>query len=357
MSDDDWRLVLARIADPDALDASARAHGALKRRREVRDGQTLLRLALAYGPGGQSLRGEAAWAEASGVAALSDVALLKRLRASADWLDVLCGAQLARLAEGAAPAGDAPRCLRLVDGTRIAGPGGRAWRLHLAYDLPAGRLRHLELTDIHGAEALERAPVAPGEIRLADRVYARPDGLRHELSAGGDLIVRLSWKSLRLLDRAGAPFDLTAFLAACPADGAAAAVWVGKARGGATWQPLALRLIAIRKPKAARRKSRERARRASRRNGTRLDARTLAAADYLLLLTSLPAERYPAQAVAGLYRLRWQIELAVKRLKSLLHIDRLPAKDPQLARTWLTAHLLAALAIEGLCQEALDSPP
>nr|MDN1021419.1 transposase [Escherichia coli] len=34
-----------------------------------------------------------------------------------------------------------------------------------------------------------------------------------------------------------------------------------------------------------------------------------------------------AEQVADCYRLRWQIELAFKRLKSLLHLDALRAKN------------------------------
>ena len=53
------------------------------------------------------------------------------------------------------------------------------------------------------------------------------------------------------------------------------------------------------------------------------------------MATSLPVEGYPAEEVLAVYRLRWQIELAFKRLKSLLHIDRLPTHTEQASRSWL----------------------
>jgi hypothetical protein len=350
-SDEDWRLVLAQIAEPAVLESSARERRAPVRRRAVRDGESLLRLALVYGPGGQSLREASAWAEASGLARLSDVALMNRLRGAAAWLGWLCGERLGRAAE-AAPA----RRIRVVDGTRIAGPGGRAWRLHLCCELPGGGLSHVELTDLRGAERLERTPVAAGELRIADRCYARPEALRELLAQGGDVLVRCSWKSLRLLAPEGGRFEPAALYAAAARDGAAEApVPVGKARG--PWSPFAMRLIALRKPPEAGERARAKARRAARRNGNRLDPRTLAACDHVLLLTSLPAESHPIAEIARLYRLRWQIELAIKRLKSILRIDRLPAKDPQLARTWLLAHLLFALAADAFRIEAADSPP
>jgi IS4 transposase len=83
----------------------------------------------------------------------------------------------------------------------------------------------------------------------------------------------------------------------------------------------------------------------------------MTAARYLMVVTSLDAEQYPARKVLALYRMRWQIELAFKRLKSLLRFDRLPAKDKDLARTWLNSHLLLALVLDKLTQQALDSPP
>jgi len=55
--------------------------------------------------------------------------------------------------------------------------------------------------------------------------------------------------------------------------------------------------------------------------------------------------------------MRWQIELAFKRLKSLGGFAALRARDPRLARSWLLAHLIAAVLIEASLGEALDSPP
>ena len=58
-----------------------------------------------------------------------------------------------------------------------------------------------------------------------------------------------------------------------------------------------------------------------------------------------------------LYRLRWQAELAFKRLKSLLNVGHLPKYDPRSSRAWLQAKLLTALLIERLLIESkLFSP-
>ncbi len=94
-SHDNWSAILARIGNAEELDTSARNAGALTRRREIRDAATLLRLGLAYGPGGMSLREVTAWAQLHDVATLSDVALLKRLRNAADWFGILAAQTLA----------------------------------------------------------------------------------------------------------------------------------------------------------------------------------------------------------------------------------------------------------------------
>ena len=94
-SHDNWSAILAHIGKPEELDTSARNAGALTRRREIRDAATLLRLGLAYGPGGMSLREVTAWAQLHDVATLSDVALLKRLRNAADWFGILAAQTLA----------------------------------------------------------------------------------------------------------------------------------------------------------------------------------------------------------------------------------------------------------------------
>jgi IS4 transposase len=53
----------------------------------------------------------------------------------------------------------------------------------------------------------------------------------------------------------------------------------------------------------------------------------------------------------------WDIELAFKRLKSLLHIDKLPTRTEAGGRSWVLAHLILALLTEDISQDFLDTPP
>jgi hypothetical protein len=90
--------VLDRLPPDLDLDALAISSGALKRRREVGDGTTLLRLAMARGPGGLSLNQTATWAAMQGLARLSDPAVKYRLDQAVPFLKALLEQQLAERA-------------------------------------------------------------------------------------------------------------------------------------------------------------------------------------------------------------------------------------------------------------------
>jgi len=355
MLSEGWPALLARLPAAFDLETTARQHRALLRRRGVPDAASLLRLALGYGAYGMSLRVTAGWAGVAAVAALSDVALLKRLRGAADWLQALLDALLAKRVR--LPAGLA-RPLRLVDASSISLPrsAGSVWRLHVGYDPHRTGFSAIELTEASEGESLKRQAVSAGAIYVGDRGYAQAGGLRHVHDGGADFVVRIGWRQLRLRQPGGAAFDLLGTLRRLPDEWGEFAVLLldGLDPG---YAGLPCRLIARRKPPAQAAEQRRRMLQRARERGARPpSAETLEAAQWLVVLTSLaPSES--AEQVLEIYRLRWQVELAFKRIKSLGHIDRLPAKDKQLARSWLYANLIAAVLLDNLAQDLLDSPP
>jgi hypothetical protein len=236
---------------------------------------------------------------------------------------------------------------------------GTDWRVHAVYDLGAGGFSHFELTDKHGAEALDRGAAIRGEIRLADRNYSNAKGLRRLRESVGktgdaDYLVRLRWSSLRLRGADDKKFDLAEHLRNMPADKLTddLVVWVEGA--GA---PMRTRIVIRRKSEEAAQAERQRLLSLARKKGKTLDPRSLLAAGFVVLATSLDAETYPADELLAMYRLRWQIELAFKRLKSLLNLDRLPARTEKGARSWIWAHLILAIATDDYSQGFLDSSP
>jgi hypothetical protein len=353
-----WPAVEACVSQSIDLRATAKASGALVRARGVRDAPSLLRLALAYAVNRMSLRVTAAWAEANGVATLCDVSLLDRLRNAAGWLEQIWQSLLQQRVEAAAlPKLD--RVVRLVDATTVSRPrsAGTEWRLHMEYRPLDGCFGAVMLSDGRESEGFHHFGFRPGELAVGDRGYAKAKGLAQVVADGADFLVRIGWRSLVLLKADGQPLDMLALLRSLPTD-RVSQIPVQVARGAKQRQPLfQARLILAPLPADKAERSRTRAVRKAKRQGRTILAQGSIAARWMILLTSLPADLATAEQLVALYRLRWQIELAFKRLKSLLHIDELTAKDPDLARCWLGANLIAALLIDRMSQDVLDSSP
>lgn len=355
---DSFTELLARLPGQLDLDALAISTKAIERSRKICDGTSLLRLALARGPGGLSLNQTAAWASMGGLAQLSDPAVKYRLDKAADFLKAVMEQQLAARA-GSIALRWPGRSLRIVDGTNISQRAslGTDWRVHAGFDLGTGGFFHLELTDNRGAESLARGVPEVGEVRIADRNYANAGAL-HQLCQQAervDFIVRARWKSFALRTPDGIQFDLIAHLTALGKETTAHEVLVQAVVGKKTHLPL--RLIIQRRTDDEIEKTRHHLRKMASRKQKKLDPRTLVAAKFLILATSLPQETYPAAEVLTVYGLRWQIELAFKRLKSLLHIDQLPTRTTEASRSWLYSHLILALLCDDFAQDFLESSP
>lgn len=349
----DWTNVVSRLGGIASLNTSAHATKAFLRPREIRCAADLLRLILAYCLGGRGLRATAAWAAAVDLTDVSNPAILYRLRQCGDWLTLLIGQLLA----SAVPQPGKGRLIRLVDATCVLKPGpearqnNRLWRVHAAFDLPTERFGCFELTDQHGGEQLDRIPVVKGEIRIGDRVYLQPTRIANVLNRGADVIIRAAWRGARWLDALRKPIELHKELRQA-GERIDRPIWIA-CKGRC---PLALRLIAVRRPASAAEAARRATRQQGRKSGYTPSRKTLEAADWLIVVTSLPANKYSTEDVLALYRLRWRIELAFKRLKSLIELKKPPGIDERSARPWVLAHLLLILLLEPLVDALEDSP-
>lgn len=352
---EDWAQVVSRLGGAALLERSARETKAFLRPREISTAEDLLRLILAYCLGEKGLRLTTAWASAMGLVDISNVALLYRLRQSGDWLCFLIGRLLSR----AAPKAAEGRLIRLIDATTVPKAGahdnrqGRLWRIHSAFDLPHERFGHFELTDETGGETLDRIPVVPGEIRIGDRAYLQPDRMAAVIEAGADILIRANWKNARWIDECGRPVDLLSCLRKAAAIGRLDRPIFIARKGGA---PLALRLVAARKPAKLAAAARRKARKQAKRRGHQISKKTLAAAEWIILVTSLAPEAFTTDDILQLYRLRWRIELGFKRLKSLIGLKGPPGTDERSARPYILAHLLVILLLEPLVDALEDSP-
>lgn len=351
-----WPYLLSFLDTDEPLEDSAKRHGALTRKRRVNTADKLLQLALAYGFCGLSLRQTAAWAESSGIASLSDVALLNRFRKASDWLGHLVATKLAARS-GSRP--QHPLQLVLVDASTISAPGntGTDWRIHLGFDLAAFMISDVKLTDGSGGETLKRYHVARGDVVVADRGYSRRSDLSAVARKHGDFIVRLNWNGVPLTEQDGKTFDIVSGVRSIreAAVGEFHLKLKPDPKQGVTDLPV--RLVAVRKSEAAAAAARKKILHKASKRQTETDPRTLEMAAYVMVITSLSSDRLSAEEVLEIYRFRWQVELVFKRLKSLLDLDGLPAKDVDLARTFIFSKVLAALLLDDLTQAFVSFSP
>jgi hypothetical protein len=360
LSNTDWLRTVERLGGAELLEEEAREFGAFQKARKIKCAVDQLRLVLAYCWGAWGLRLTAAWAEAMGLAALSNVAVLKRLRNSTEWLEQLVCRLLGAGAREAGLAAAKGRPVRLVDATSVAKAGraaresGGRWRIHSVFDLASERFTAFEVTDESEGEVIDRADVIAGEIRVGDRAYLQPDRIAKVLDAGADIVVRAGWNNARWLDGKENRLDLIALLKTSRRKGVIdRPIWIK----GSAKQPLALRLVAIRKPKEARDLAIDKLKRHARDKGRNLRPETLIAAEWVIIVTSLDREEYPLSAISALYRLRWRIEIAFKHLKSGVGLVGPPGEAPRSAKAHILCNLLLALLTEPLIADHLGDSP
>jgi len=278
---------------------------------------------------------------------LSDQAVHDRLRASTVWLQVLLPRLLAREPLPALPSG-----LRLlvIDATDVTAPGQAqtTWRLHAVLDLVSLQVVCVQLTDRRTGETLCNFGFAPEEVVIADRGYSHRRGVAHLLASGGQVIGRYNPHTFPVQDLAGEPLAVAEALADCaPGERRTLAVQF-VAPQGQTYQ---VWIHAYRLPGAAAEAARRRCRREGQKGGYTPKASTLLLAEFILILTSLPPAVLCAETILAVYRCRWQVELLIKRWKSLLALDQLRARaGSRLGSVWLHGKLLYAGLLERRCR-------
>jgi Transposase DDE domain len=319
----------------------AREFKAFVRAKKVKTPAQLLRLVLLYCGLDKSLR-EVAGTFTALYESITDQSVAERLRACGPWVKALLSQMLAPSSETILPTG-----LRFVviDASTVQAPGakGTDHRLHIAMDLVSLEFIEVLVSDVHTGETLKHFPLGPGDVAVTDRGYAQAQGMHEAVQRGAALLVRLNPFSVVLSDAQGQPLSLvealkrqktetirTREVVIASADGEA------QVRG---WVH-AYRL----NPEQAGR-ARQKCRQRHKKGTPKAD--TLYLAGWVVVFTTRPPLVLNAQTIMALYRCRWQVEIAIKRWKSVLDVDALRAKaGSPLAEVWLHGKLLYALMLE-----------
>jgi DDE family transposase len=326
---------------PAASVQMARAFKAFVRAKKVKTPAQLLRVVFLYCGLDKSLR-EVAGTFTALYESITDQSVAERLRACGPWVQAMLRQMVPMAAVEPLPSG---RRFVVIDASSIQAPGatGTDHRLHLAIDLVSLQFLEVLVSDVHTGETLKHFTFAPGDVAVADRGYAQCQGMHAAVAQGADLIVRLNPCSVVLRDTAGTPVELGVTL---------------KRQRMETLRTLAVTLCAaggqheVRGWVHAYRLNAEQANRArhkcrqGHKKGTP-SAASLLLAGWVLVFTTLAPAVLTAQTIMALYRCRWQVEIAIKRWKSVLDVDALRAKATSpLAEVWLHGKLLYALMLE-----------
>jgi hypothetical protein len=344
-----WNKVSALL--PEDLQESARTHRALLRAREVSDAEGLMRMFLAYAAADFPMKDIAAWARSQNIATMTAPSFFHRLKQAKDWLRVVLTQVLERRMACLPPGAKLPEGMkfRIADATVITGPAakGTEWRVHTVIDPRTACITSIELTDEHGGEGFSRLPAEPQEVLLGDQIYSVARSIASVKQRGADMVVRLNPRSIRLCNKNREVVPVYMWDSRVPQTGVVSFSLLvpvppeGKGEGTqsakghkTTYKPWKLTEASDWIP-------------------VRVIASRTMKGEVIWILTTLSEEIADDVTVMELYRIRWQVELCFKRLKSLLHLDTLPSRRGPTAQSWILARLLAA----ALAQQLLEPVP
>jgi hypothetical protein len=340
----DWPYLLTFL--PGGWQQKAKELGALLRSRNFPNPEVLLRTFLIHLADGCSLRETVTRAERGNLVSVTDVALLKRLRSSGEWLRWMAEELMKTWIERQPSSifTDVYN-IRIIDGSTIQEPGstGSTWRIHYSICLPSLRCDEVYVTSPKIGESFKRFRVKASDLFLGDRGYARSSGISHVINGGGEVLVRINLTNVPLFKADGTRFPLLEHLRSLT--GTKIGDWK-------VWVPFESSLIpgrvcALKKNKEAAEKARQKALRENGRKGAKVKPETIESAGYVFVFTTLKKDIRPA-TILEMYRGRWQVELVFKRLKSIIGLGHLKKTDVEAAKAWVHGKLLVAFLLEAL---------
>lgn len=353
----DWDMIVAQL--PPVWREMAETHQLFPKKfpehmgTKIKDVEDPLRLVLHHAGTGASLKVTTAAAAAAGIVDISHVALHKWMVKIGPYLADLCSHMAYDNTVFSADRWAGYEVMA-VDASALSCPGakGTTARVHYAVRLVDLHPVEIQVTDYTGGETYRRFEAVLEQLWMGDRGYANPPGIAFIDDSGAAVLVRHNYGSLPLYNGAGDPFDIRAKLAGLKRHGAMREwkVWVHPQNH----EPIGGRLCAVLLPKDKAKEAQERVRREHGRSTT---SAQLEAAKYVVVFTTVPASRLDTAKILELYRVRWQVELFIKRDKSIGGLDELPNFKPETIYSWICAKTLLLLISRRIVSSKVSIPP
>lgn len=353
--EEDWNVLLSYL--PAGWQRKARELGAFQRSSRKFSPVALLRLLLIHLADGRSLRETVAIAKLSEIIDVSDVALLKRLKASAEWFRWM-SSELMKTWIVKQPAdiyGTRYR-LRIIDGSTVQEPGatGSNWRIHYSINLSTLQCEEVYVTEPEIGETFKQFIVSPDDLFIGDRGFGNRNSIRHVVDNKGAVLVRINASNLPMDDPSGNKFELLPHLRTIKRMEVGDWDVVISYKDG---KQIRGRICAVKKSKEAAELARIKAIRESEKKHHKTKPETIESAEYTFVFTNLERNEFSASKVLEIYRGRWQIELAFKRLKSIIGLGHLKKTDVESAKAWIHGKLFVAFLIESLITSGMTFSP
>lgn len=223
-------------------------------------------------------------------------------------------------------------------------------KLLLRYEYVQGQLDPRALwpgkkSDLSLAVALA-ALLKPDQLQIQDKGFYDAKAWRAAQTAGAFLL--MPWpRSVTVWagPQPGQPEQLVDLATALAASTAERVDWAEVALGKEQHRIGGLRLSAFRLSPESATRHRAAVREAQRRHNRVPTQEALELAGWLILITNAPVEKLPADMMAYLYRLRWQVELIFRTCKSTLRLDQARGDNPDRTQCEIWARLLCAVLI------------
>ena len=329
---------------------------AIVRRRGVSSPADLMMLAMFHLQNGCSLMEMSEVARITKLGSMSDVAFMKRFEKCGNWFRSINESLSAKcMIDYHKPAFLDGKTLTAVDASDVSekGRSGRIYRLHYALDIFKMASKEHKITNNKTGESLCNFKFGQGDVVVADRGYANIKGIEHCNKSGAEYIIRLRKNSFTVKDKLGIKIDLVALLTKLKPDEILDITAFATNSGGAK---IPLRICAIKKTPDAIVQTEKKLHRKESKNQITITDETKTFHEYIVVVTNFN-ESVAAKDILETYRLRWQVEIYFKRLKSILNFGELPKRRPESVMAWLNGKMMVALLIEIVIAKVSFPPP
>ncbi len=351
----DWELIKSVL--PENLHELAKQHKQIPPKSATKAKifcpHVLLRILFCYVLSGLSLAAVGACSNWFGIASLSKVAISYRLQAALPFLTALLRT-LCKTDSNFAVERWAGYEVFAIDASLLSVQGSIQIdaRIHYFLRLADLSIHNILVTTERIGETFKNIKPKKDQLYIADRGYCNAPGIAYMVSKKADVLVRLNFGTLFFH---GSPAAKSKHI---KLEEKLSDMSIGETREYTYWikpkheKPIQGRVIAFRLNEEQTRKAQQRVRKNKK---ARNKKAALERAKFVVVFTTVPKERLSKEALMELYGLRWQVELEIKRSKSLGNVDKLRCTKPKSVQAWLLVNILSQELLKRLLKKALDN--